>query len=105
MKTAVILAARKERDSEQPYPLLPFVPNICLIDRSLSILREYGYSQIIIVAGYRYELFKRYETADVQIIYNKEYEFTSSMGSLANCKDCISEDFLLVEGDTFLKRK
>lgn len=105
MKTAVILAARKECDSEQPYPLLPFAKNTCLIDRSLSILREYGYSRIIIVAGYRYELFKKYEAADVQIIYNKEYGFTASMGSLALCKDYITEDFLLVEGDTFFEKK
>ncbi len=101
MKTAVILAARKESDSEQPYPLLPFAKNTCLIDRSLSILREYGYSRIIIVAGYRYELFKKYEATDVQIIYNKEYGFTASMGSLALCKDYITEDFLIVDGDTF----
>jgi thiamine kinase-like enzyme/choline kinase len=105
MKTAVILAARKESDSEQPYPLLPFAKNTCLIDRSLSILREYGYSRIIIVAGYRYELFKKYEATDVQIIYNKEYGFTASMGSLALCKDYITEDFLLVEGDTFFEKK
>ena len=40
MKTAVILAARKEQDSEQPYPILPFAEGRCLIDRSLSILRK-----------------------------------------------------------------
>lgn len=33
MKTAVILAARKERDSELPYPLIPFAEDLCLMDR------------------------------------------------------------------------
>lgn len=104
MKTAIILAARKERDSEIPYPLKPFAENNCLIDRSLSILRENGYDNILIVAGYRAELFKKYEAVDVKVIINSEYEFTASMGSLALCKDLVNEDFLLVEGDTFFEK-
>lgn len=105
MRTAVILSARKERDSQTPYPLLPFAGDICLMDRTLAILRENGYKQIIIVAGYQYELFLKYKAADVRVIYNKEYEFTASMGSLALVKDYITEDFLLVEGDTFFEKK
>ena len=105
MKTAVILAARKEQDSEQPYPILPFAEGRCLIDRSLSILRKNGYSRILIVAGYRYELFERFKAEDVRIVVNPKYEFTASMGSLALCKDYIQEDFLLVEGDTFFEEK
>lgn len=104
MKTAVILTARKERDSEMPYPLIPFAEAATLIDRTLSILRELRYDNIIIVAGFRHELFKKYEARDVRIIVNKDYEFTSSMGSLALCKDIINEDFLLVEGDTFFEK-
>lgn len=105
MRTAVILSARKERDSQTPYPLLPFAGDICLMDRTLAILRENCYKQIIIVAGYQYELFLKYEAADVRVIYNKEYEFTASMGSLALAKDYITEGFLLVEGDTFFEKK
>lgn len=104
MKTAVILAARKERDSETPYPLMPFDGDTCLIDRNLEILRENGYSRIIIVTGYRHELFERYAAPDVQIIVNDDYEFTASMGSLALCEESVTEDFLLVEGDTFFEK-
>ena len=104
MNTAVILAARRERDSEIPYPLLPFAGNICLIDRNISILRENGYNRIYIVVGFRSELFTKYEAEDVRLILNKDYEFTSSMGSLALCKEFIDEDFLLVEGDTFFEK-
>ncbi len=105
MKTAVILAARKERDCDIPYPLRPFADGICLMDRNLSILREYGYDKIYVVIGFRHELFSKYEADDVTIIYNKEYEFTASMGSLAMCEEFINEDFLLVEGDTFFEKE
>lgn len=105
MKTAVILAARKERDSEIPYPLMPFADGICLMDRNLSILRECGYERIYVVAGFRHELFRKYQGEGVSVIRNKDYEFTASMGSLALCSDFIGEDFLLVEGDTFFERK
>lgn len=105
MKTAVILAARKERDSEIPYPLMPFADGICLMDRNLSILRECGYERVFVVAGFRHELFHKYEGEEVSVIINKDYEFTASMGSLALCRDFIREDFLLMEGDTFFERK
>ena len=105
MKTAVILAARKERDSEIPYPLLPFEQNTCLIDRTLLILRELGYTRILIVVGYKAELFNPYKADDVDIIINKDYEFTSSMGSLALARDFIDDDFLLIEGDTFFEKE
>lgn len=105
MRTAVILAARKERDCDIPYPLKPFAEGICLMDRNLSILRENGYERICVVTGFRHELFKKYEAEDVSIIINQEYEFTSSMGSLALCRDFIDGDFLLVEGDTFFEKK
>ena len=89
MKTAVILAARKERDSELPYPLIPFAEDLCLMDRNLSILKECGYENIYVVAGFRYDLFLKYDGDGVTVINNKNYEFSASMGSLALCKDFI----------------
>lgn len=104
MNTAVILAARKEKDSDCPYPLLPFAGDICLLDRTVSILQDNGFTKIIIVVGYRKELFERYASDSITIVNNKDYEFTASMGSLALCRDYIDEDFLLVEGDTFFEQ-
>lgn len=104
MNTAIILAARKERDSQIPFPLKQFTGGTCLIDRTLSILRENGYRKIIIVAGYRSELFDRFKAPDVTVIVNRDYEFTASMGSLALCRDYVDDDFLLVEGDTFFEK-
>lgn len=103
MKTAVILSARNEKDSEIPYPLLPFTENQCLLDRTLSQLRGNGYSRIILVVGYQAPLFERFKADDVTLVVNRDYEFTSSMGSLALCRELIDEDFLLVEGDTFFE--
>lgn len=104
MRTAVILAARKERDSSIPYPLALFADNECLMDRNIKILRENGFKKIIIVVGFKHELFDKYKCEDVILIYNKEFEFTASMGSLALVTEYIDEDFLLVEGDTFFEK-
>jgi len=105
MKTAVILTARKERESDIPYPLLAFDGNQCLIDRTLSILREIGVDRIVLIVGYRSELFDKYRSEDVVILKATNYEFTGSMASLAAASDEIDDDFLLVEGDTFFEKK
>lgn len=105
MKTAVILTARKERESDIPYPLLAFDGSQCLIDRTLSILREIGVDRIVLIVGYRSELFDKYRSEDVVILKASNYEFTGSMASLATASNVIDSDFLLVEGDTFFEKK
>ena len=105
MKTAVILAARREKDSDIPYPLMPFAEGLCLLDRTLGILRELHFSNILIVVGYKAELFERYASDKITLIANEEFEFTASMGSLALARDYVNEDFLLIESDTFFERK
>ena len=105
MDTAVILAARQEKDSEIPIPLIPYEGKECLIDRNLRILRDMGYKHIYIVVGYKAEMFDKYRSDDVIILINEGYEFTSSMGSLALVKNYIHEDFLLLEGDTFFESR
>lgn len=104
MRTAVVLAARKERDSLIPYPLKIFADDVCLMDRNIAILRENGIENILIVVGFKHELFNKYKSENVTLICNKEFEFTASMGSLALVKDFIEDDFLLVEGDTFFEK-
>lgn len=105
MKTAVILTARKERYADRPYPLIPFDGTTCLIDRNLALIKGLGYTRIYIVAGYKAELFDKYRSESVQVLINPEYEYTSSMSSLAVVRDYVDEDFLLVEGDTFFERE
>ena len=82
MRTAVILAARKERDSLIPYPLKQFSDDVCLMDRNIAILRENGIENILIVVGVKHELFDKYKSENITLICNKEFEFTASMGHL-----------------------
>lgn len=108
MKTAIILAARRERNSEIPFPLRKF--NIgdgkssCLLERTLSILASLDYDHVFIVVGYQAEMFEKYANANIRLIVNKDYAFTSSMGSLAVAEPYVEEDFLLIESDTFYER-
>lgn len=104
MNTAVILTARKEKASDIPYPLLAFDENHCLIDRTLSLLKEVGISRILMIVGYRAELFEKYRSSDVVLIKASSYEFTGSMASLVEASNYIDEDFILVEGDTFFEK-
>lgn len=105
MSTAVILAARQERDSDVPYPLMPFEEGKCLIDRTLEILRGSGYRKILIVAGFRFDMFKRFSENGVSVVPAPDYRHTASMASLATVRNLVDEDFLLIEGDTFYERK
>ena len=102
---AVILAARKERTSEIPYPLLPFEGSQCLIDRTLNLLKEVGIRSIFIVVGFHDDMFGKYAGDNVQLIKAENYEFSASMASLASAQELIDKDFLLVEGDTFFEKK
>lgn len=101
---AVILSARKERFSDVPFPLLPYSEGECLIDRTMALLSEAGISRILLVVGYRAELFEKYRNENTQIIVAPNYEFSASMASLATAKEYIDKDFILVEGDTFFEK-
>lgn len=106
MATAVILAARRERDSECPYPLEPLDSGGCLLDRIIAQLSELSYDKIFIVVGYCAPLFEAYKADErIHIVVNEDYAFSSSMGSLATLEELVDEDFLLIEGDTFYENR
>lgn len=105
MKTAVILSARWDKDTQVPYPLRPFYEDVCLIDRTIEALEALGYSNILLVVGWQAQLYQKYASDSVRLVLNPDYKFTSSMGSLAVAAPYIHEDFLLVEGDTFHEYK
>jgi len=102
---AVILSARKDKTTEIPFPLLPYDDGQCLVDRTLSLVKEAGIGRVILVVGYRAELFEKYRSDNVQIVLAPNYEFSASMASLAAARDYINEDFILIEGDTFFEKK
>lgn len=102
---AVILSARKDKTTEIPFPLLPYDDEQCLVDRTLSLVKEAGIGRVILVVGYRAELFEKYRSDNVQIVLAPNYEFSASMASLAAARDYINDDFILIEGDTFFEKK
>lgn len=51
MKTAVILSARQDKDTNVPYPLKPYHEDVCLMDRTMEALTALGYTNILIVGG------------------------------------------------------
>ena len=80
-----------------PYPLLPIMEGQCLLERTLNILSDLKYDHVIIVAGYKAELFDKFKSDNVRVVVNNDYKFTSSMCSLAMAAPYIDEDFLLIE--------
>lgn len=105
MKTAVILSARMDKDTEMPYPLKPYYENSCLIDRTIEALTALSYDNILLIVGGQAQLYQRYASETVRLVLNPDFKFTSSMGSLAMAAPYIKDDFLLVEGDTFYEYK
>ena len=105
MKTAVILSARKDKNTEIPYPLKPYYESSCLIDRTIEALTALNYDNILLVVGGQAQLYQRYASETVRLVLNPDFKFTSSMGSLAMAAPYVKDDFLLVEGDTFYEYK
>ena len=105
MKTAVILSARKDKDTEIPYPLKPYYENSCLIDRTIEALTALNYDNILLIVGGQAQQYQRYASETVRLVLNPDFKFTSSMGSLAMAAPYIKDDFLLVERDTFYEYK
>lgn len=100
--TTVILAARLEKYFEQPIVLIRCFDGESLLDRLLRLLRKRGFINIILVVGYKSELFDSYKDR-CQIVLNESYADTSSMYSLSQAAPYISSDFVLIESDTLFE--
>lgn len=100
VKTAVILAAGKRKDFNIPVPLLE-IYEFKLIYRTIDMLIRNGIKKIIIIVGYKSELFNSVKEnySNVEIVVNEEYKKTGTMQSIANANCVIKEDFILIEGD------
>lgn len=109
MKTAVILAARKERDSALPYPLQCYYvgegKQENLLHRTISLLQEMEFDTIIVVTGFCADQFLVFKEKGVQLVNNERYIYTSSMASLALAAPYVKEDFLLIESDVLCEKR
>lgn len=109
MKTAVILAARKERDSILPYPLQCY--NVSegrqesLLHRIVSLLQEMEFDTIVVITGFCADQFLAFKEKGVQLVNNERYIYTSSMASLALAAPYVKEDFLLIESDVLCEKR
>lgn len=100
VRQAVILAAGRAEDFGKPVGMLE-IQDFKLIDRTLSILKENGISRIVIVTGYKNELYEEYfkNSKNVTLVNSDIYKWTGTMHSLSLAKDYIDDDFLLIEND------
>lgn len=109
MKTAIILAARKERDTSIPYPLQCFNTGEGkqenLLHRTVSLLQEMEFDTIIVVTGFCADLFISFKGKGVRLVNNERYVYTSSMASLALAAPYVKEDFLLIESDVLCEKR
>jgi len=87
--------------SHIPKPLLPMLDKT-LVERVLDLLPIEEVDKVIIAAGYRVNDIKHYfNNLDLpfEVIVQPEEEPLGTGGAIANCKEFISETFLVINGD------
>ena len=105
--TAIILAAGRGTRLRNTWPDLPKgfveIDGEPLIERSLRLLSQAGITRMVIVAGYKAEVYEALAArrTGVEVTLNTEYATTESMASLARALDIVDDDFLLLESDLF----
>jgi choline kinase len=105
-RAAVILAAgmgTRLRDvlSDRPKGLLD-AGGAVLVERSLTTLSVCGIDHVVLVAGYRAEMYRAFLSAcfpRVELLVNPDYRRTGSMHSLHVARHALTDDFLLLESD------
>ncbi len=110
--SAVILAAgmgTRLRDitDDRPKGLLE-IDGCPLVKSSLHCLIRNGIEEIIIVNGYKKEMYKQLlkdEFPNISYVTNKDYSVTGSMHSLFLAKDKIKNDFILLESDLLYEQR
>lgn len=106
VKEAIILAAGNRVDFDIPVSLLD-IKKFNLIDRTIKLLKKSNIERIILIAGYKSELFDylKEENKDIEIIVNNEYYKSGTMKSLSIAKGIIKNDFLLIESDLIYEER
>tara|TARA_X000000368_G_scaffold418670_1_gene419343 strand:- start:1951 stop:2679 length:729 start_codon:yes stop_codon:yes gene_type:complete len=106
IKTAVILAAGMgtrlgNYNNGKPKGLLK-IETLPIIHESINKLRKAKIQNIVLVTGFKDELYDEYfkkNSLDIHIVKNLEYETSSTLSSLSKVRYIIKEDFLLLESD------
>lgn len=100
LKEAVILAAGKAKDLAFPACLAP-LEDTTVIDRTLTLLNDFGIDKITMVVGFQKEaIIDHLKNRTITFIDNDNYESTGTMASLAAATPGITEnEFLVLDGD------
>lgn len=107
--TAVVLAAGlgSRLSADGPKGLLE-VGNGPLIGRSLELMTAAGITEVVLVAGWKAEAYRRYLAAHhpaVRIVENPGYATTGSLASLLAGTRATTGDVLIVESDLLYERR
>jgi choline kinase len=111
MKAIILSAGQGKRllplTAEVPKCLLP-IQGKTLIEWQIDELSKCGIHRITVVTGYRAEkvedlLQRRYGTERVKTLYNQDYEKTDNIVSCWAARDEMTEDFILLNGDTLFE--
>ena len=102
---AVILGAGERKEFGFPAGFLK-IQDTRVIDRILNILKDNGIEDVIIVAGYEYEMYEELaKEKGLKIVRNRKYKWTGTMESLALAKEYINGDFILIENDLVFEER
>jgi len=67
-----------------------------ILERQISLLREYGVNEIFVVIGYQRE---KYILKDIEYIFNPRYYETEQLASMMVARTKIFDDVLVIFGD------
>jgi choline kinase len=67
-----------------------------ILERQISLLREYGVNEIFVVTGYKRE---KYVLKDIEYIFNPRYSETEQLASMMVARANIEDDVLVIFGD------
>jgi choline kinase len=111
MKAIILSAGQGKRllplTAAVPKCLLP-IQGKTLIEWQIDELSKCGIHRITVVTGYRAEkvqdlLRRRYGTERIKSLYNQDYEKTDNIVSCWTARDEMTEDFILLNGDTLFE--
>lgn len=104
-KNAVIMAAGMSSrfvplSYEKPKSLIKIKDEI-LIERQIKQLKEAGINDIILVTGYKAEMFSYLKNFGVRLIHNKDYYRYNNLSSLICAKEYIKNTFICSSDNYF----
>jgi len=112
MKQAVILAGGRGTRLAQalgidiPKPMAPVLGRP-LLERTLELLREQGFTKIVLLVHHRAEVVEKHfgdgKQMGLQIRYVREEKPRGTGGALVDARPLLEEEFLVVYGDTLVE--